>query len=113
MRCPQHGVSQITVPWATPFLNITMDLERGVITQVLACKTASGACGVLRMGWDQVRGVMERAVERGLARRADDDVTSIGVDEKALLKRHRYVTLVYDLQSKLVLDVMPERIEES
>lgn len=113
VRCPQHGVAQITVPWATPFLAMTMDLEREVISQVLACKTVSGACGILGMGWDQVRGVMLRAVERGLARRADDDVTYIGVDEKALLKRHRYVTLVYDLERKLVLDVMPERTEES
>ena len=113
VRCPQHGVVQITVPWATPYLNMTMDLESAVITQVLACKTVSGACTVMRMGWDQVRGVMERAVERGLARRADDEVIYIGVDEKALLKRHRYVTLVYDLQRKLVLDVMPERTEES
>ena len=47
---------------------MTMGLERAVITQVLACKTVSGACGVLRMGWDQVRGAMERAVERGLSR---------------------------------------------
>ena len=113
VRCAEHGVGQITVPWASPFLNMTMDLESAVITQVLACKTVSGACAVLRMGWDQVRGVMERAVERGLARRADADVTYIGVDEKALLKRHRYVTLVYDLQRKVVLDVMPERTEES
>jgi transposase len=113
VRCPQHGVVQISAPWAAPFLNMTMDLECAVITQVLACKTVSGACGVLRMGWDQVRGVMERAVERGLARRSDDDVIYIGVDEKALLKRHKYVTLVYDLQRKLVLDVMPERTEES
>jgi transposase len=113
VHCPDHGVAQITVPWATPFLNMTMDLEREVISQVLACKTVSGACGVLGMGWDQVRGVMMRAVERGMARRADDDVTYIGVDEKALLKRHRYVTLVYDLERKVVLDVMPERTEES
>lgn len=113
VRCPQHGVAQITVPWATPFLAMTMDLEREVISQVLACKTVSGACGILGMGWDQVQKVMLRAVERGLARRADDDVTYIGVDEKALLKRHRYVTLVYDLERKLVLDVMPERTEES
>ena len=113
VRCAKHGVIQIAVPWATPFLAMTYDLECAVITQVLACKTVSGACGVLRMGWDQVRGVMHRAVERGLARRSDDDVTYIGVDEKALLKRHKYVTLVYDLERKLVLDVMPERTEES
>jgi len=56
---------------------------------------------------------MTRAVERGVARRSDDQVTFIGVDEKALLKRHRYVTLVYDLASKTVLEVMPDRTEES
>lgn len=113
VRCPQHGVVQVEVGWATPFLAMTMDLEWAVITQVLSCKTVSGACAVLRMGWDQVRGVMTRAVERGLARRSDDQVSFIGVDEKALLKRHRYVTLVYDLERKVVLDVMPERTEES
>lgn len=31
VRCPEHGVVQITVPWATLFLNMTMDLERAVI----------------------------------------------------------------------------------
>lgn len=113
VRCSEHGVIQIPVPWATPLLGITHDLEAAVIDQVLSCKTVQGACRILRMGWDQVRGVMERAVELGLARRADDAVTFIGVDEKALLKRHRYVTLVYDLQRKVVLDVMPERTEES
>jgi hypothetical protein len=41
------------------------------------------------MGWDQVRGVMERAVARGFARRAHDEVTKIWVDENALLKRHK------------------------
>jgi len=113
IRCPKHGVVQIEVPWATPFLGITMDLEAEVIREVLACKTVSGACTVLRMGWDQVRGVMERAVERGMARRTTDEITFIGVDEKALLKRHRYVTLVYDLKTKVVLEVMPDRTEES
>ena len=58
---------------------MTMDLECAVITQVLACKTVTGACSVLRLGWDQVRGVMERAVEQGLARRADDEVTYISI----------------------------------
>jgi transposase len=113
VRCPKHGVLQVEVPWATPFLAMTMDMEAAVIREVLACKTVKGACTILRMGWDQVRGVMTRAVERGIARRSDDQATFIGVDEKALLKRHRYVTLVYDLKAKVVLDVMPDRTEES
>jgi transposase len=67
VRCSTHGVLQIEVPWATPFLGVTMDMEIQVIQEVLACKTVAGACGILRMGWDQVRGVMAMAVDRGVA----------------------------------------------
>ena len=113
ISCPRHGVLQVSIPWATPHLGMTMDMECQVIDLVLACKTVTSACGELRMGWDQVRAVMERAVERGVARRTDDQLRYIGVDEKALLKRHKYVTLVYDLERKRVVEVMPERTESS
>jgi transposase len=43
-----------------------------------------------RMGlsWDEVHGIMERAVERGLARRKAEPLPRLGVDEKAFRKRH-------------------------
>ena len=90
-----------------------MEMEIQVIQEVLTFKTVAGACGILSMDWDQVRGVMAREVDRGVARRADDQVTFMGVDEKAMLKRHCSVTLVDDLESKVVLDIMPDRTEES
>ncbi len=55
---------------------------------------------------------MVRDVERGLMRRAVDDVSYIGIDEKTLLKRHRNVALAFALERKVVLDEMTDRTEE-
>ena len=45
---------------------------------------------------------MQRAVERGLARKERRIPQYIGVDEKAFAKRHRYETLVCDLKEGTV-----------
>jgi hypothetical protein len=44
--------------------------------------------------WDEIQGMMERAVKRGLARRKAEPVSQIGVDEKAFRKGHSDLTLV-------------------
>jgi hypothetical protein len=43
----------------------------------------------VKLGWDEIHGIMKRAVKRGLARRQADVVGEIGVDEKAFRKGHR------------------------
>ena len=42
-------------------------------------------------------GILERAVQRGLERRAAEPIPYLGVDEKSFRKRHRYLTVVNDL----------------
>jgi transposase len=68
-----------------------------------------------RMGlsWDEVHGIMERAVKRGLARREAETILHIGVDEKAFRKRHRYVTVVSDIDRSRVLYVAEDRKQKS
>ena len=44
-----------------------------------------------------------RAVARGMARRQKDIVRFIGIDEKSIRKRHKYFTIVSDLQTQKVL----------
>src|SRR5262249_59612410 len=51
----------------------------------------------LGLSWDEIHGLMERAVKRGLERREAESVSKIGVDEKAFRKGHSYFTLVNDL----------------
>ena len=59
--------------------------------------------------WDQVSGIEERAVARGLARRERVAPKRIGVDETSFQKRHEYVTIVTDLDGSRVLHVADGR----
>ena len=50
-----------------------------------------------RLSWDQVSGIQERAVRRGLSRRAVAASPVVGVDETSFQRRHEYVTVANDL----------------
>ena len=52
-------------------------------------------------------------MKRGLARRGHDVVARLGVDEKAIAKRHRYLTIVADLAQSRVLYLADDRKQES
>jgi transposase len=47
----------------------------------------------LGLSWDEIHGIMDRAVERGLARREAEALKNIGVGEKAFRKGHDYITI--------------------
>lgn len=67
----------------------------------------------LGLSWDEVDGIMSRAVRRGLARREAAAAERIGVDETSYQKRHEYVTVVSDLDRGVVLEVMDDRRQGS
>src|SRR5215813_7411542 len=67
----------------------------------------------LRLNWDEIHGIMERAVERGLVRRQAEKIPYLGVDEKAFRKGHKYLTLVNDLSRNRVLYVAQDREQRS
>jgi len=112
VNCPTHGVKQIAVPWAEPGSQFTAWFERLAIDLLREC-SVTGAAGLLRITWDEAWGIKERAVARGLSRRPHDVVTHLGVDEKAIAKRHRYLTVVADLERSRVLYLAEDRKQES
>jgi transposase len=65
------------------------------------------------LSWDEIHGIMERAVERGLERRQAEPLPLLGVDEKAFRKGHKYFTLVNDLERSRVLYVGEDRTQAS
>ncbi len=77
-------------------------------------REANTAAVALQMGlsWDEVDGIMQRAVQRGLERREVQAPQRIGVDETSFQKRHEYVTVVNDLDGH-VLHVADGRGKES
>ena len=111
-RCQEHGVRVVEIPWAQPHSRFTALFERLVIDWLQA---ASQQAVANRMGlsWDEVHGIMQRAVKRGLRRRQAEPIARIGVDEKAFRKRHRYVTVVSDIDRGRVLYVAEDRKRKS
>src|SRR5262249_62339711 len=73
----------------------------------------TGAGRLLRITWDEAWGLKGRALTRGLARGGQEGVLHLGVDEKAIAKRHRYLTLVADLERDRVLYVADDRKQDS
>ena len=49
VRCEEHGVIQVKVPWAEPHGCFTILMERFVIDVLLACQTVKGACQLLNI----------------------------------------------------------------
>lgn len=111
MNCAEHGVQQIATPWAEPGSGFTALLESLVIDW-LSEASISAVGKHLTLSWDQIDGIMQRAVKRGLARRTLVDLSVLGVDETSFQKRHEYVTVVTDRHGK-VLYVADDRTSES
>ena len=112
VECPTHGVKQLRVPWAEPGSQFTALFERFAIDVLQECAVQGGA-DLLRISWDEAWGIEERAVRRGLARRGHGVVAHLGVDEKAIVKHHTYLTVVADLDRSRVLYLAEDRKEES
>lgn len=112
VNCEEHGVHQMHVPWAEAGSRFTALFEALVIDWLKEA-SISGVARLLRMSWDEVDGIMQRAVERGLERREQEVAPRIGVDETSFAKRHEYVTVINDLDGGRVLHVADGRGKEA
>ena len=112
VRCETHGVKTVPVPWAEKGSRFTLLFERLAIAWLKEA-TPTAVARRLGLSWDEARGIQDRAVRRGLARRVHAPVARIGIDEKSFLKRHQYVSIVVDLDEARVLHVADDRRAES
>ena len=112
VQCGTHGVKTVRVPWAEKGSRFTLLFERLAIAWLKEA-TPTAVARRLSLTWDEARGIQERAVRRGLARRSHVPVARIGIDEKSFLKRHQYVSIVVDLDEPRVLHVADDRRADS
>jgi len=112
VQCPEHGVVQVRLPWAEPRSRFTALFERLAI-DVLKETDVLGATRILRISWDEAWHLLERAVERGLLAKEKRVSAQVGVDEKAVAKGHKYITLVNDLDRSTVEYIADDRKQES
>ncbi len=111
-QCPEHGVRVVKLSWAEASSRFTALFE-GLAIAWLKHASQKAVGEQLRLSWDEIHGIMERAVERGLARRQAEEIPYLGVDEKAFRKGHKYLTLVNDLTRSRVLYVAEDREQSS
>jgi transposase len=109
--CPEHGVKQVKVPWAEPGSRFTALLERLAIDWMQEAGRSATA-RQLGLSWSEADGIMQRAVDRGLARRPETLTPVLGVDEKSFQGRE-FVTVVCDLDGGTVLHVADGRGSEA
>jgi transposase len=80
--------------------------EHGIATQ-------DSAKNLLRLSWDDVHGIQERAVEIGLKKRTYGNMKYIGIDEKSFLTGHKYITVLHNNETGKVIDIVEDRTEEA
>jgi transposase len=112
VKCPDHGVKQVRLPWAEPKARFTAMFERFAI-DVLRETDVLGATRILRITWDEAWHILKRAVARGLIAKEQRVVPRLAVDEKAVAKGHTYMTLVSDLDRGTVEYIAEDRTTES
>ena len=111
VSCPEHGVQQIAVLWAESGSRFTALFESMVIAW-LGEAPIKAVAELVGLSWDQVDGIQQRAIERGLARRTPQTVANLGIDETSYQKHHEYVSVITDRDRRVVLEVLEDRTKE-
>ena len=112
MECPRCGVRVEDFPWAEPWARVTTALSNAVA--VLARELSwKGTAREYGLNWKSVATIVKRAVQYGLKQRKRPPVHAIGIDEVSRRKGQVYLTVVYDLERRVLLWVGDERTEEA
>lgn len=102
-------VEELTVPWAERYSRVTTLMAGFVIKLLQACPTTQAVCTLTRLSWSTVNNIMNNAVERGMLRRTEEEISYIGIDEKSSERGHTYASILTDIGNSRVLDLVPER----
>ena len=110
--CPRCGIRVEDFPWAEPWARVTRALGNAVA--VLARELSwQGTARQYGLNWKTVAGIVRRAVQYGLRKRKRPPVHVIGIDEVSRRKGQVYLTVVYDLERRVLLWVGDDRTEEA
>lgn len=106
-------IEEVAVPWADRYQRFTKLMEQAVIIWLRACGNVDKVAATMRLDWQTVNRIMERAVERGLLRREDEIITKVGVDEKSFRRGHVYASILNDLNNNRVWDLVEGRTTQN
>jgi len=114
VRCPEHGVLRVKVPWARPESGFTRLFEQAALMLAREMPVAAAA-RFIGVTDKRLWRVIEFHVGRALDRLDLGRVVAIALDETAAKRGHNYVTVFIDLdrKDKPVLFVTPGKGKET
>jgi transposase len=105
VECRTCGlVRQVKVPFADPRRSYTKPFERYVL-ELSRSMTILDVAHHLDVGWDLVKDIQKRDLSHRYAKPKLKHLRAIAIDEIAVAKGHRYLTVVMDLESGAVVFV--------
>jgi transposase len=105
LECQACGlVRQVDVAFAEPRRSYTKSFERYAL-EMSRSMTILDVARHLNVGWDLIKDIQKRDLSKRYAKPKLKHVRHIAIDEIAVAKGHRYLTLVMDLESGAVVFV--------
>jgi len=98
------AVRQVKVPFADPRRSYTSCFERYAL-ELGRRMTIRDVAVHLGVGWDLIKDIQKRTLSRRYSKPKLKHLRHIAIDEIAVAKGHRYLTIVLDLQSGAVVFV--------
>jgi transposase len=112
VECPRCGVRVEDFPWAEPWARVTSALANAA-AKLARELSWQGTARQYGLNWKSVATIVKRAVAYGLKNRSRPPVHVIGIDEVSRRKGQVYLTVVYDLERRVLLWVGNDRTEEA
>src|SRR3954454_25335906 len=105
VECQACGVvRQVKIPFADPRRSYTRSFERYAL-ELGRRMTIRDVAKHLGVGWDVIKDIQKRDLARRFAKPKLKHLRHLAIDEMAIAKGHRYLTIVMDLESGAVVFV--------
>jgi len=111
VKCPEHGVIVVQVPWARHAAGFTYAFE-DMVSWLAAHCSKSAVQDLMRIAWRSVGRIVTRVVAD--AQREQDrfaNLTQIGIDEISYKRGQNYLTVVVDHDTGRLIWAAPGRSE--
>lgn len=103
VRCPEHGVKTVEVPWARPRSGFTLLMDAFIMVLVQNGMTPTQVGRLIGEHDTRIWRVLEHYVNEARQRADFSEVRVLGVDETSRRRGHRYVTVFADVKGSRVL----------
>jgi transposase len=110
VKCPEHGVKLVDVPWARKGSAFTLLFEQAAMTLAREMPVRAAA-RIIEINDHRLWRIIQYYVSKAVAEFDQSDVQAVGLDETASKRGQNYVTVFIDMarKDKPVLFVTPGR----